>query len=907
MVTTILDVQGMTCTSCVASIQSMLKSAEGMHQFTVSLLLERAVAVHDMNIISPEDIREKIEDCGFDAFIISTSEGEHGETALYYLSSPLGPEMLEKVQGQVIDMQGVLSVRQDTQPDAVIRVSYDSEITGPRTILKELQSLDVTCTFKPVDSMSSRVHSFQRLDQTRVWRTRFIVSIVFSILVMFLPKIFDSCESMHNVFLVPHLFGICASDLVTLLLSIPVQFGVGRVYYKTAYRSLKRGTANMDVLVCLGSSAAFLASIYFMLLYGVHHSDSDGPALIFFDTSDMLLSFVTLGRYLESKAKGSTSAALSQLLNLAPSNTTIFEDGEQIDVETDLVERGDVVLIRPGDRISVDGIIIEGSSYIDESSVSGEPVPVYKKADDSVLSGTVNGNGRILLKALKSPRESQLAVIVDLVQKAQTSKAPIQEFADKVAGIFVPIIISLALLTFVFWYLFVSFSKTHPPIFNDTIGKFAVCLKLTISVIVVACPCALGLSTPTAVMVGTGVGALNGIIIKGGDILEALNKVDTVVFDKTGTLTRGELTVTQMEVVEENQKKPDISTAEFWGLVYTAELASEHPIGKAITEKTQNLKDNYPMELKSFVAVPGQGAKAEVLYKDHVFTLLLGNSLLLKENQIYIPLEFDRKVTSSSTNGLTCVQISVDNEFMGFLGCIDELRPDAARSVSALKMMKKNVILLTGDQLPTARRVAYDVGILSSDVYAEAVPTMKTSIIQQKKDEGHRIAMVGDGINDSPSLALADVGIAPSSGSGIALESADVVLVRKGVLIDVVVALDLAKVIVRRIRYNLVWACTYNLCMIPVAMGFLLPWNIYLNPMWASAAMMFSSLSVTLSSLLLKRWKRPAQYNTTDEASDFESEAHKQKLQKLWSALRNKLKRGSTHNNKFLLFGYDIL
>ncbi|WBW71568.1 Golgi copper transporting ATPase Ccc2 [Schizosaccharomyces osmophilus] len=897
MVTTILNVQGMTCTSCVASIQAMLKSVEGMQQFTVSLLLERAVAVYDMSTISPEDIKERIEDCGFDASIISTSEGEHGETALYYLLSPLNQELLEKVQSQVNDIQGVLCVRQQTQPDAVIHVSYDSEITGPRTILKELQSMDVTCTYKSVDSMSSRLHSFQRLDQAKVWRSRFIVCIIFSSFVMLLPKVFDSCESMRNVFLVPHLFGICASDLVTLLLSIPVQFGVGRVYYKTAFRSLKRGTANMDVLVCLGSTTAFLASVYFMLLYKAHHSDSYRTAPIFFDTSDMLLSFVTLGRYLESKAKGSTSAALSQLLNLAPSNTTIIEDDEQIDVETDLVQPGDTVLIRPGDRISVDGIIIEGSSYIDESSVSGEPVPLYKKKDDSVLSGTVNGNGRILLKASKSPRESQLAVIVDLVQKAQTSKAPIQEFADKVAGIFIPIIISLGLSTFVFWYLFVSFSTTYPPIFNDSIGKFSVCLKLTISVIVVACPCALGLSTPTAVMVGTGVGALNGIIVKGGDILEALNKVDTVVFDKTGTLTRGELTVNQMEVVEENSRKLNISVDKIWGLVYTAELASEHPIGKAITEKIRSLKNTYPMELKSFVAIPGQGAKAEVLYEDRLFTLLLGNSLLLKENQIHTPLEVEHKVGFASNDGLTCVQISIDNEFMGFLGCMDELRPDAVRCVSALKMMKKNVILLTGDQLPTARRVAYDVGILASDVYAEAVPTTKTAIVQQKKDEGHCVAMVGDGINDSPSLALADVGIAPSSGSGIALESADVVLVRKGILIDVAVAFDLAKVIVRRIRYNLVWACTYNLCMIPIAMGFLLPWNVYLNPMWASAAMMFSSLSVTLSSLLLKRWKRPAQYNSIDETSDFEKDSFKQKLRKLWVSLRSKLKWGSTQNS----------
>lgn len=895
MYTTTLSVQGMTCTSCVASIQSMLEGVEGIEQFTISLLLERAIAVHDPSIISPDQIAEKIEDCGFDASVISSTEGEHGVMANYLLLSPMQAEQWTKVHNHINELQGVLSVNCSSSPDAAIRVIYDSEITGPRSIMKEILSMGVKCTFQPVDSSTSRILSLQRGSQIRVWKIRFIISISFSLAVMFLPQIFDSCDSMRAAFLVPHYFGICAGHIISLVLSLPVQFGVGRVYYSAAYHALKRGTANMDVLVSLGSTVAFAASIFFMILYSARHADN--PAPIFFDTADMLLTFVTLGRYLESKAKGSTSAALSQLLSLAPSSATIIEDNEQIEILADLIERGDLVLVKPGEIIPVDGMVVEGSSYVDESSVSGEPVPVHKTIDDELLSGTANGNGRLLVKATKSPRESQLAVIVDLVQRAQISHAPIQQFADRVAGIFVPVIVALSISTFTFWFLFTKYSSKYPSVFDDPMGKFAVCLKLTISVVVVACPCALGLSTPTAVMVGTGVGALNGIIIKGGEILERLNQVDTVVFDKTGTLTVGKLSVTDISIVDNLEELLDIPKNIFWAFVKASESSSEHPIGKAITEKASEFTDVSEIGIESFNAVPGEGVDVVLRWKERTFHALLGNSLLLEHNNVSIPDDFDSKLKLSSSSGLTCVRIAIDGQFVGFLGCMDQVRPDSYQTVSALKQLGKKVCLLTGDQKATARRVAQGLEIDFSDVYAEAVPSQKAEIIQKLKDQKHCVAMVGDGINDSPSLVLADVGIAPINGSGIALESADVILVRKGVLLDTAVSFDLSRVIVKRIKMNLVWACIYNFVMIPIAMGFFLPWGIYLNPMWASAAMMFSSLSVLASSLLLRRWKKPKSL-IFSEADDVETESstNSSVLQKVYTATRSIFGRNKSSN-----------
>lgn len=661
------------------------------------------------------------------------------------------------------------------------------------------------------------------------------------------------------------------------------------------------------------------------MFFALFSSDLNYHPQTFFDTSTMLITFVSLGRYIENLAKGKTSAALTDLMALTPSSATIFTDpqaeGEELKacsltrkIPTELVQVGDVVLLVPGEKIPADGSVISGSSSVDESMVTGEALPVPKQVDSQVIGGTVNGLGTITFRVTRAGANTALSQIVKLVEDAQTSKAPIQQFADRVAGIFVPIVISLSLLTFFTWMVIsmLRSSGSLPDVFHSPgVSKLGVCLKLCISVVVVACPCALGLSTPTAVMVGTGVGSKNGILIKGGKALEACRDVRRVVLDKTGTITEGKMKVTAMCWAPSASLAPttrlppatDLDTAStlsrttsasplqrhtVLSLLSLSESRSEHPLAIAIAaygrEALSNARLSPPHgEVIQFESVPGQGVEAVIRLTNgraeerlrigkFEYTLSTGSKTSEAFGSSTLPPIFRDFEENQMDNARTVIFVSIVRNDAAIpvlaVALSDSPKLSSSHAIAALSRMGIKVTMLTGDALPTARSIAREVGIHEHEVYAGRSPKGKAKIVRELIErDGGGVAMVrpplmypalltcheqvGDGINDSPALVAASLGIALSSGTSVAIEAADLVLMRSD-LLDVVAALDLGRTIFSKIKANLLWACCYNILMIPLAMGVLLPWNIHLHPMMAALAMAFSSVSVVASSLTLK-------------------------------------------------------
>ncbi|KAL4881578.1 E1-E2 ATPase-domain-containing protein [Aspergillus karnatakaensis] len=712
------------------------------------------------------------------------------------------------------------------------------------------------------------------------------------ILPMYLPMI-----DFGKFRLIP---GLYLGDVTCLLLTIPVQFGIGKRFYVSSYKSLKHRAPTMDVLVMLGTSAAFFYSVFTMVV-AILMEPHNRPNTVF-DTSTMLITFITLGRWLENRAKGQTSAALSRLMSLAPSMTTIYEDPiaaeklaekwAKVDLDeqkptssdagptvsqrvipTELIEVGDIIVLHPGDKVSADGIVIRGETYVDESMITGEALPIHKTKGSMVIAGTVNGTSAVDLKVIRTGKDTQLSKIVKLVQDAQTSRASIQRMADIVAGYFVPTIISLGLITFFGW-MFVSHMLPNPPkIFaaEEGGGKVMVCLKLCISVIVFACPCALGLSTPTAVMVGTGVGAAQGILIKGGAVLESATKITHVVFDKTGTLTTGKMSVSETKI-EPQWTSNDWRRRLWWLIVGLAEMNSEHPIGKTIYSAARDGsghagESGLPGSLGDFDACVGKGISALVEPASSAertrYRVLIGNAAFLSSNDVVVPehavQEPDAPGSKNSQVGITQIHVAIDGQFAGTILLQDTVKVTAVAAVAALHRMGISTSMITGDAHAAAVSIAQAVGIPLEAVHASVSPSDKQAIIASLQDTGDRVAMVGDGINDSPALATASVGIALASGTDVAMEAADIVLMRPDDLLSVPTSLALSRSVFNRIKLNLIWACAYNVIGLPFAMGLFLPFGGFmLPPMAAGAAMALSSVSVVVSSLLLKFWKRPS-------------------------------------------------
>ena len=856
-------------------------------------------------------LNRRIEDTGFGARIISSHQGSATQskslsTIQLKIFGLSGPASVSTLESSVRSLPGVSSVV--LNPDnSRTTITHNPALIGLRSLVEAIEALGFNALVADSEDNSAQLESLAKTREIQQWRRAFWTALAFAIPVFLISMIFPMCLPWLDFGAVRVVIpGLYLGDLVCLLLTVPVQFGIGKRFYVSAFKSLRHRSPTMDVLVVLGTSAAFFFSVVAMIvsIFSVSHTR---PATVF-DTSTMLITFITLGRYLENRAKGQTSKALSRLMSLTPSMAAIYVDpiaaeksaetphlssatekkfgapkksvemAQERLIPSELIQVGDVVILRPGDKIPADGTVIGGESYVDESMITGEAMPIFKGQGSLLIGGTVNGTGRIDFKVTRAGRDTQLSQIVRLVQEAQTNRAPIQRIADMVAGYFVPIIIALALLTFVAWII-LSHVLPHPPkIFMDDAsgGTIMVCLKLCISVIVFACPCALGLSTPTAVMVGTGVGAERGILVKGGATLETATKVDHVVLDKTGTLTMGKMSVAgcRLERVwEENSWRKRL----WWTLVGLAEMGSEHPIGKAVyaaakEELAVGSEGTLDGSVSSFEAVVGRGISAIVEPATSAerirYQVLVGNRSYLHDRGVTVPLEADtdpppspkstfRVGQSHDLHGTTVVYIAVDGAYAARLSLSDTLKPTAIAAVAALHRLGMEISLVTGDQPSAAHSMAKIVGIPSSNVHAGVSPDQKQQIVQDLQSTGSTVAMVGDGINDSPALASADVGIAMASGTDVAMEAADIVLMRPLDLLDIPASLHLARTIFGRIKLNLLWACVYNIIGLPFAMGFFLPLGWHLHPMAAGAAMAASSVSVVGSSLLLRFWRRP--------------------------------------------------
>lgn len=724
----------MTCGACTAAIEGGFKDVRGITSFTVSLITERAVVEHDLDILSAEAVAEMIEGRGFGATIVSTDLRDDGEkdtgldTVVFKLFGLTTENDAMRLEHDIRAHQGVVDVVV-TLSASKAKIDFFPTMTGVRNLVEIIEAHDMNALLADMEDNNAQLESLAKTKEITEWRNAFRFSVGFAVPVFLISMVIPMWVKPLDAYIGKQMLfipGLYLGDLVCLALTAPVQFGVGARFYKSAFKSLRHGSATMDVLVVLGTSAAFFFSILAMAM-SILCTPHTKPATVF-DTSTMLITFITLGRYLENRAKGETSRALSRLMSLAPSMATIYVDpekaalrgsdsgmedtAEERTIPTELIQVGDVVIVRPGEKMPADGAVVSGESYVDESMVTGEAMPILKRKGDILIGGTVNGAGRLDFRVTRAGRDTQLSQIVKLVQEAQTSRAPIQRMADIVAGYFVPGVIALGAITFIGWMVLSQVLPNPPAIFRQEAsgGTFMVCLKLCISVIVFACPCALGLSTPTAVMVGTGIGAEQGILVKGGAALETATRITQVVLDKTGTLTIG-----RMVVVVSTQSAPwtgpDWRRRMWWLLVGITEAGSEHPVGRAVAAAARENLGLGPEgvldgRIGDFRAVVGRGVEAHVRPAGEArdYKVLVGNTKFLVESGIDVPAEAEREAKGLNSSqvdeddgqvkGQTYVFVAIDGVYAGLIALSDEVKADARYAVDALRKLGIKVAMV---------------------------------------------------------------------------------------------------------------------------------------------------------------------------------------------------------------------
>jgi len=816
----VIRVSGMTCASCAQNIENILKKQAGVVSANVNLPLERAAVKYEPAVISREELEKAVESIGYRVVRDRVTLDVGGMTCASCAMN------VEKVLKR---FKGVSSVSVNVSTGRA-RVEYNSSLVSVGEMIAAIEGIGYTASLPVGREETEDRERKEREDEIRRQRNNLIISVAIAIPVML--------GSLKPVF--PDIFGfvpdIMANRNVLFLLTTIAMVFPGRQFFVGTYRGLKHGVTDMNLLIATGTGAAYVISVassYLDLGPGYHH--------LYYDTAVMLIAFIVLGRYMEARARGRTSESIKKLMGLQAKTARIIVDGQEKEVPVESVEVDDIVFVRPGEKIPVDGVVIDGSSAVDESMITGESIPIDKSKGDMVIGSTLNRSGAMRLRATNVGADTALARIIELVENAQNSKAPIQRIADVVAGHFILIVHVLALAAFFFWY-FIGFERYDVVLNSGIASPFLFALLISITVLVISCPCAVGLATPAAIMVGTGKGAENGILIKGGEALERTLKIDTIVFDKTGTLTKGEPELTDMV------PSADLSADEVLVIAASAEKGSEHPLGEAIVRGAEHrrlkLKD-----VENFRSIAGKGVEASI----EGSTILLGTRKLMQDNGIDIA-SVEGTMENLEARGRTAMIAAKDGSVVGVVAVADTLKENSEEAVQRIRGMDIEVVMITGDNRRTADAIARSIGI--TRVLAEVLPEDKASEIRKLQDEGRVVAMVGDGINDAPALTQADVGIAMGAGTDVAMESAQIVLIRND-LRDVIASIRLSRLTMNKIKQNLFWAFGYNTIGIPLAAGLLYPVvkTILISPELAAAFMALSSVSVTTNSMLMKRKK----------------------------------------------------
>ncbi|WAA09826.1 heavy metal translocating P-type ATPase [Fervidibacillus albus] len=794
------QITGMTCAACANRIEKGLKKIDGVEQANVNLALEKAKITFDPEKTDQTAFQQKIRALGYD---VVTNRVEFDITGMSCAACA------NRIEKSLNKMDGITEASVNLALENAT-VQYNPQLVSTDDIIGRIEKLGYGALDKA--NQNEEQGDLREREIRKQWRKFFISALLSFPLLWTMVGHFSFTSFLY----VPELF---MNPWVQWLLATPVQFLIGWQFYTGAYKALKNKSANMDVLVAMGTSAAYFYSL-FLIFRSLLANES--PPVLYFETSAVLITLILLGKYFEAKAKGRSSEAIKKLMGLKPKTATVIRDDKEQTIPLDEVIVGDVIQIRPGEKIPVDGIILSGQSAVDESMLTGESIPVDKRKGDFVFGATMNQNGFLQMKATKVGKDTALAQIIQVVEEAQGSKPPIQRLADQISGIFVPVVITISIITFFIWYLWLE------P------GQFAEALENMIAVLVIACPCALGLATPTSIMAGSGRAAEFGILFKSGEHLEQTHKIDTVVLDKTGTVTNGKPTLTNVHLVN------GWDETQILQMIGTAERNSEHPLAKAIVEGIRERGISF-LDSERFQSIPGFGIEAIVRGKK----VLVGTRRLMSENGIEFQ-DVSVKVEQLEEDGKTVMYVAIDGQFAGLVAVADTIKSTSKQAVKRLLDMGLDVVMITGDNERTARAVAKQAGIQT--VIAEVLPEDKAKEIRSLQQEGKRVAMVGDGINDAPALAMADIGIAIGTGTDVAMEAADVTLIR-GDLNGIADAMYMSGKTIQNIRQNLFWAFAYNSVGIPIAaMGFLAPWL-------AGAAMAFSSVTVVLNALRLQRVK----------------------------------------------------
>jgi Cu+-exporting ATPase len=813
-----IQIRGMSCAACVRRIEKALSELQGVQSVSVNFAAEKASLEYDSSVLDTPAIRAKIKDLGYDPVPPPSGSGQNPQKTTISIGGMSCAACVRRVERALLSVPGVKDAAVNLATSKAT-ITHVPGAAGAAELKETLDAAGYQLLGVAEEAGPDPIEAARKKEEKDL-KLKLAVGFVLTAII--------------HVGSAPHWFPFLNAIprnqmlIVLFILTTPAVFWVGERFFIGAWKAAKQRTTDMNTLVAVGGLSAYLYSSLVTFFPGFFATSGIAPH-VYFDGAAMIITLILLGRFLEARAKGKTSMAIKRLMGLKPKTARVVKDGREIDIPIDMVAKDDVIVVRPGEKIPTDGVVMSGASTVDESMLTGESIPVGKETDSEVFGATINKSGSFTFRATKVGAETALAQIIRLVEEAQGSKAPIQRLADKVASVFVPTVFSIAILTFIVWYFFVPDS-----VFSRALLNF-------VSVLIIACPCAMGLATPTAVMVGTGLGAEKGILIKGGESLEKAYKLNTLVFDKTGTLTKGEPEVTDIVPASDTNGKDVL------GIAVSIEAVSEHPLASAIIARGR-AQGTVAQSVEGFEALSGFGVKGSIRGK----RVLLGNLRLMQQEGMSMN-GLESKARELSDQGKTVVFVAQDGQVQGLVGLLDVPRESAQETVRSLKRMGLKVVMITGDNAKTAQAIAQAVGI--DEVLSDVLPGDKAAEIRRLQSEGRIVAMVGDGINDAPALTAADIGIAIGAGTDVAIESSDITLIKNDLRL-VPAAIRLSFQTMKVIKQNLFWAFFYNTLGIPIAAGVLYPsFGILLNPVFAAAAMALSSVSVVSNSLRL-RWSK---------------------------------------------------